>query len=236
MAAITSLGIGLATSAYSIYQGEKQKNEAKKALNNFDRQELENVYADLPISTVGSDFLAEQNSRTSAQLIGASQQSGSRGVLSAIPKIQAFSNDANKEGQAYLDKQVQDRNRLVASDNQRIQGIQENRDNAELAGIGQQMEVGQAYTDQGIRGASNALMSGARNIDFTGDGSYNENQGLTPDGLPMNGSQTPNNINTGLLYTRDTLNSVFSPTRAIQRMDANEELYGRYQPKPYGLG
>ena len=167
MAAVTSLAIGAAVSGYSIYQGEKQKKEAKKALNNLDQQALENVYQDLPISTVGSDVLKEQNSRTTSQLVGASRNAGIRGVLSEVPKIQSFSNDANREGQAYLDNQVQDRNRLIASDNQRIQGMEEQRYNAELAGIGQLMEVGQAYTDQGIRGLGNTLMSGAKNIDFS---------------------------------------------------------------------
>jgi hypothetical protein len=227
MAAITSVAIAAVSAGYSIYQGAKQKSEAKKALNNFDRQELDNVYADMPVSMVGSDFLAEQNSRTTASLLNGARQAGSRGIFSSIPRIQAFSNDANREGQAYLDTQFQERNRLLASDKQRIQGIQENRDNAELAGIGQQMEVGQAYLDQGIRGAGNALISGARNIDFTGDGSYNEQQGLTFDGLPKNGMAASTNPN--ILYTRATLDSIFSPRTQTPR------LYNDYKPSPYGL-
>lgn len=222
MAAVTSLAIGAAVSGYSIYQGEKQKKEAKKALNNLDQQALENVYQDLPISTVGSDFLKEQNSRTTSQLVGASRNAGIRGVLSAVPKIQSFSNDSNREGQAYLDGQVQDRNRLIASDNQRIQGMEEQRYNAELAGIGQLMEVGQAYTDQGIRGLGNTLMSGARTL----EAEKKERDGENPFSGTFNDRYS--HLTGNYLNGYSSIPNIQSPSEM--------SLFNQLKPNSYGLG
>ena len=221
------LGLGLAQSGFSLFTGIKAKKEAKAALANLDVPTLENVAENIQISTVGSDFLAEQNSRTTSQMSAGARNAGIRGVLSGIPKIQSFSNDANREGQAYLDNQVQDRNMLYAQDEQNLRGMRENRYQQELAGIGQQMESGQAYVDQGIRGAAAAINYGARNIDFSGDGSYNEQQGLPDVGAPTMG---------GSFYTKNTLNQVFSPSQiAMGRLGGNNSIYGMYQPKTGGV-
>ncbi len=228
-AAVTGVAISAAVAGYSIYQGEKKKKEAEVAHKNIDIPTLENVYQDLPISTVGSDFLKEQNSRTTSQLVGASRNAGIRGVLSAVPKIQSFSNDANREGQAYLDNQVQDRNRLIASDNQRIQGMEEQRYNAELAGIGQLMEVGQAYTDQGIRGLRNTAISGAKNIEA------GRNQGTE-----YFQTESLESINKRLLQGYGSIREynaipkLMSEQKPSVGKDSN--LYTNYKPDAYGLG
>lgn len=166
MAAITSAVISGATAGYSIFNGERQKKEAKKALNALEVPVLENVYEDLPISTQGSDLLREENGRTTASLIEASRNAGSRGVYSAIPRIQAQNNEQNKEAQLYIDNQIQKRNSLIAQDERRIQGINEGRYNAELEGIGQLQAAGEQNTFNGIRGLANTAISAANNISF----------------------------------------------------------------------
>lgn len=233
MAAVTGVAISAAVAGYSIYQGEKRKSEAKKAMNNLDQQALENVYEDIPISRVGSDYLAEQNSRTTSQLVGASRNAGIRGVLSAVPRIQAMSNDANKEGQVYLDNQIQERNRLIASDNRRIQGMEEQRYNQELAGIGQLMEVGQAYTDQGIRGLGNAAIMGAKAIEAGqngGDGGE-DYSGLS--GKEKRLARREIRRNSGYNYgLADTSYMSGLP----ELMNPSNSLYDSLKPDPYGLG
>ena len=168
MAAVTTAAIGVASSGYQIYKGAQDAKDAKEALNNFERQELTNVYENMPISTLGSDLIKEENSRISSTQVNALRQSGIRGILGGIPKIQSENNRSNLQAQRLLDDQVIKRNYAISRDNQRIQGVQEQRDNADLAGIGQQLQTGRQNTFNGIRGVGNSLIYGANNIDFGG--------------------------------------------------------------------
>lgn len=242
-AAVTGVAISAAVAGYSIYQGEKKKSEAKKAMNNLDQQALTNVYEDIPISTAGSDYLKEQNSRTTAQLVGATRNAGIRGVLSAVPKIQAMSNDANKEGQVYLDNQVNERNKLIASDNRRIQGMEEQRYNQELAGIGNLMEVGQAYTDQGIRGLGNTLISGARAIEAEKNGGEDNGDysGLTGKERRLARRAIRENNESDYMiddssYYMGRLPEILSPSEMRINQSQRGSLYNNLKPDPYGLG
>jgi hypothetical protein len=167
MAAITTAAIGVAGAGFQIYQGMQQKKDAENALNEFERQDLENVYENMPISTLGSDLMREESGRTASTQVEASRAAGIRGIMGAVPKIQAQNNLQNRQAQIDLDSQVQKRNYSIAGDNQRIQGMQEQRDNADLAGIGQQMQAGQQNTFDGLRGLGNAAISGANNMDLT---------------------------------------------------------------------
>lgn len=119
---------------------------------NLETPELENVFSDMPVSTLGSDIAREEASRNTASLVNASRQAGTRGVFSSIPRIQSLNNEANRRNQLELDTRIDRRNELVARDNQRIQGVDENRYSQELAGIGQLMDVGNAQTMAGLRG------------------------------------------------------------------------------------
>jgi hypothetical protein len=159
-------GVALAGSGLQIAQGMRQEREANSALNDFERQDLENVYSDMPISLLGSNLRREDASQTTANLTEAARGSGIRGVFGALPRIQASSNQAARVNQLDVDDQVMRRNFAIAGDEGRIQGIQENRDNQDLAGIGQLMSVGQQNQQSGISGAFNS--AGLIGSGFTG--------------------------------------------------------------------
>ena len=160
MAAATSIlmgGAALAGSALQIDQGLKQTKEGEAALNDFERQELQNIFEDMPISLLGSNIRREDTSQMNANLTDAARNSGIRGVFGALPRIQAMGNQAARQNQLDVDNQVMKRNYAIAGDEGRIQGMQENRDNQDLAGIGQQIAVGQQNTMSGIGSAFNSL-------------------------------------------------------------------------------
>lgn len=165
MAVISGTILAAGTAAYSIAQAEKQKREARKALNSYERQELDNPYKELPLSTVGSDLMREETGRTAATLTDAASRFGIRG-MSAIPAIQSNINSANQEGRNYLDQQDIRRQYAIAQGEQNVQGLQETREREDLAGIGNLMNVGNQNMQQGIGMGLNALMYGARNINF----------------------------------------------------------------------
>jgi hypothetical protein len=174
MAAITTAALGVGMSAYQIYQGQKQKSEANRALNDYERQELDNAYKDIQISTMGSDLLREENARTSAGLVDSMQQAGSRAIIGGVPKVVGATNQINQQAAKMLDDQFMNREYAIAGDNARIEGITENRDVANINALSSQAQAGQQDMWSGMMGAASGLAYGAKNIDFSGNGSYNQ--------------------------------------------------------------
>jgi hypothetical protein len=170
-AAITTMAIGAAAAGYQIYQGEQTKKKAQNALDAYKRQDLVNPFKDVQISTMGSDLMREENQRTSADLVDASRNGGIRGVMGGIPKIQAFTNDANREAQVYLDNQVQKRDYAIAGDQTALRDMKEMRDNNNINALSSQMMAGEQNMWSGIRGMGTSLSYGANNIDWSGKGS-----------------------------------------------------------------
>jgi hypothetical protein len=172
MAAATAVALsGLALSGYQAYQGYKNNKDGKDALANYKRQNLaeSNPYKNLQISTVGSDIMRQDNQINSANAIDAMREGGSRGIA-MLPMLSAQNNQANQETRAYLDNQVLKRDYAIAGDQTAIRDMQENRENADLAGIGQQIQTGRQNMWSGIRGMGNSAMYAANNIDWNGDG------------------------------------------------------------------
>ncbi|HYE68033.1 MAG TPA: hypothetical protein VEA58_05435 [Anaerovoracaceae bacterium] len=175
MAAITTAAIGLGTAAYTIYNSEKQRKDAADSLDNYQRQDINNAYEEMPISTFGSDLLREENARTSANMVNALQMGGSRSVFGGIPKVVGMTNQINQEAARNIDGQVINRNYAIAQDNARIEGMTENRDMQNIAALSSQENAGRQGVMNGLMGMGDSIAYGARNIDF-GGGSWNDNE------------------------------------------------------------
>lgn len=168
MAAITTMAVGAGLAAYQTYEGAEKKRKGEKALQDYERQDLKdsNVYKGIPISTVGSDIIREENQRTSANAVDAIRNMGSRGAA-YLPGIISANNNANREARNYLDDQVLKREYAIAGDQSNIRNMTEDRENADLAGIGNQIQVGRQDMWSGFRGIGSAAMYGGNNIDFS---------------------------------------------------------------------
>jgi hypothetical protein len=167
-AAITTTAIGTGLAAYQTYQGKENKRKGEKALRDYDRQDLDasNPYENIPISTVGSDLMREESQRTSANAIDAIRGMGSRGAA-YLPGIISANNTATRGARAYLDDQITKRNYAIAGDETAIRSMKENREEADLAGLGNQIQVGRQDMWSGLRGLGNSAIYGANNIDFS---------------------------------------------------------------------
>ncbi|EHQ41535.1 hypothetical protein [Myroides odoratus] len=152
MAAITSASIGLAAAGASIYQGEQQKKKAKEEMNSYQRQELDNAFERVGISTVGTDLMREEAQRTTANIVDALQGGGSRG-LALLPAVQANTNQVNRQIQKDIDDQIIQRDYAIAGEDSRIMGIKEQRDNQNIAALGSQYMAGEQNMWNGINGA-----------------------------------------------------------------------------------
>lgn len=172
MAAITTSAIGLASSGFQAYQGMEQKRKAQKALQDYDRQDLNksNPYENIAVSTVGSDLMREESQRNSANVVDAMRNGGSRGIA-MLPQVVANNTRANQESRSYLDDQINKRSYAIAGDQTQIRGMKEERENADIAGLGQQMQAGRQDMWSGIRGVGSSLMYAANNVDWSKDGS-----------------------------------------------------------------
>jgi len=166
-AAITTVALSAAAAGYQVYQGQQQKKQAQKALNDYDRQDLDtsNPYENMPISTVGSDLLREENQRSNANAVDALRNGGARGIA-MIPQVVANNNTQNRETRAFLDDKITKRDYAIAGDETAIRGMQEDRENADLAGLGQQLQVGGQNMWSGIRGLASSAMYAANNNSF----------------------------------------------------------------------
>lgn len=176
MAAATAIALGgLAMSGYQAFQGAQNAKKANRAINNYQRQDLDksNAYQNMQISTIGSDVMNEQNQINSANAIEAMRAGGSRGI-GMLPSVAAQNNRANQDTGAYLDDQVTKRNYAIAGDKINIRGMKEDRENADLAGLGQQLQTGRQDMWSGIRGVGSSAMYAANNIDWNGDGETNQ--------------------------------------------------------------
>lgn len=151
-AAITSAALGVAVAGASIYQGEQQKKKAKAELNAYERQELNNSFENVGISTVGTDLMREEAQRTTANIVDALQGGGSRG-LALLPAVQANTNQVNRQIQKDIDDQIIQREYAIAGEDSRIMGIKEQRDNQNIAALGSQYMAGEQNTWNGINGA-----------------------------------------------------------------------------------
>lgn len=178
MAAVTTGVIGIAAAGYQVYNAQQQKKKAQNELNDYERQELNNAFENVKISTMGSDLLREENARTSGSLVDATRMGGARTVIGGIPKIVAGTNEVNQQAAKMLDDQVQQREYAIAGDNARIEGITENRDNANISALSSQIDSANQDFWNGINSgitSANYLMKGVEGIK-----SNNKNNSKTP--------------------------------------------------------
>lgn len=193
MAGITSAVLGTGMGLYQAFSGSNREDNANRALNDYERQELDNAYKDIQISTMGSDLLREENARTSAGLIDTMQQAGTRAIIGGVPKVIGATNQINQQAAKMIDDQVMNRDYAIAGDNARIEGITENRDNANINALSSQSQAGRQDMWSGIMGTASGLAYGAKNIDFGGEGSWNQRNGVA--NSIVNSEKSPSNDN-----------------------------------------
>lgn len=191
-----SAGIGI----YQTIQGAKEKRDAQKELENYKRQELENVAEDLQASTLGADRKLAEQSRLASTQIGALQGGGTRALLGGLGRVEAGNQAVNDQITADLDQQRKDIDAMIASDNANIRNMQENRENADINALSSQYQSGKNYMNMGIGNALQGIGSvanqfGKRAIDEPPippkiDFSSNNSKSTTPNNALSTGVMT----------------------------------------------
>ena len=195
MPAVTTIALGasaVAGGAKAIF-GASQAKRARNAINNYQRQDLtnSNVFKNIGVSTLGSDYLREESARTTSGIVDVLRAGGIRGVLGGLPGVVAQNRTMNREGQNYLDNQVIKRDYAIAQDDARIRSMIEQREYQDLAGLGAQLNAGQQNMWNGIGDVTSAFSSFANTAEAFGGKTpqvSSVNAGIQPTGIQSVGS------------------------------------------------
>jgi hypothetical protein len=160
MGAMTAIAAtGALASGIQAISGAKQRRDAKNALENYQRQNLENVAEGLQVSTLGADLQREEQARLASSQVGALQGAGARGLLGGLGRVEAGNQMMNREIAANLDAQQKQIDQMYAQDQANIRGMQEQREVSDIAGLSSQYNAGNAMLWQGIGGIAQSGMS-----------------------------------------------------------------------------
>ena len=132
--------------------GASRANKAKKALENYQRQELKNVTEGLRVSTLGAEMQTQEAQRRFATTVDALQSGGVRGLVGGLGAAEQQQQQVQQQIGANLDQQQAQIERMRAQDEARIQGMQEAREQQDIAGMGAELAAGRQAVQSGIGG------------------------------------------------------------------------------------
>lgn len=188
-----SAGMGL----YQTITGAQEKRNAQKSLENYKRQELENVAKDLQVSTLGADRQLAEQSRLASTQIGALQGGGTRALLGGLGRVEAGNQAVNDQITADLDQQQKQIDQMVAQDNANIRNMQENRENADINALSSQYQAGKQDMNMGLGNIVQGVGSVANQFGGTGAkttdaiGNPTDTTSMTPNNALSTGVMTP---------------------------------------------
>lgn len=153
--AIATAGVGLLGGAAKFFEGQAQQNKAQAAIDKFRFSELQNPYKSQRVSTIGADRQLEQASQQSATALEALRESGVRGVIGGTPQVLSQGQQLTQGITADLDRQQKQLDLAAAQQDVRNQELRRQAETQELAGFGQQMNVGMGMKYGGLSNLAN---------------------------------------------------------------------------------
>lgn len=147
--------IGTGVGLYQTIQGAKEKRDAQRALDSYQRQELENVQEGRTVSTLGSDLQREEQARLASSQVDALRGGGTRALVGGLGRVESGNQRVNQQIGADLDMQQKEIDAAIAQDDANIRGMQENRENADIAALSSQYQAGKQDQNTGM---GNTLM------------------------------------------------------------------------------
>lgn len=145
-----SAGLGIIGGISSMIKGDKEKNDAKHALDNYKRQELKNVAEGLQVSTLGSDLQRQEQARLASGQIGALRESGTRGLIGGLGRVEQANQRVMQQTGADLDAQQKQIDQMRAEDESRIRSMQENREINDINALSSQYQAGKQDYNMGF--------------------------------------------------------------------------------------
>lgn len=158
--ALAAAGVSVIGGVTQSIMAAKKARRAQDAIRNYKRQELTNAYDDVRVSTLASELQREELARSTASGVQALRSGGARTVIGGVGNLQERNVLASRAIGADLDRQQTEIDRLKAADEVRIQKMQEDREIADLAGLGNELNTQRQNVTNGI----NTAISGAGSL------------------------------------------------------------------------
>lgn len=159
--------------------GRKMAREARKEIDDYQRQDLTNPYEGLQVSTLGADRQRQDLARSIATLANQAAMGGSRAILGLAPQLLAQQNQQTAQIAAELDQQEKQRQQLIARGNEMVQNMTEVREQQDLAGLGQMWQTGRAET---MNSVNNLVQTGLSTANAFANMQNGGNSGTTNTG------------------------------------------------------
>jgi hypothetical protein len=174
--------IGMAVSAgmggLQMAQANKAKKDAQKNIDGFKRQDLVNPANELQVSALSADRQREDIARTMATYGNLAAMGGSRAIAGLLPNLISQQNSQEAQIAAGLDQQQSQIDQIKANSQLAILNMQEKRDNADLEGLGTQLDLANARGLEAKNTFGTNLANGAMNVLNAGFESMSQGNGF----------------------------------------------------------
>lgn len=186
---LISTAVSAGTSLIQTSAANRAAKKAQDAIDNYQRQDLVNPALGLQVSTLGADRQREDISRTIATMANQAAMGGSRSLLGIAPNLLGQQMQQEQQIAGNLDQQEAQRQAAVAQGEGMVTQMMEQRENADLAGLGNQLNV-----------ARQERANGVNNLIQTGFGAANLALEMNKQGL-FGGGGTGGGSNIGIQTT-----------------------------------
>lgn len=154
---LISTAVSAGTSILQTSAANRAAKKAQEAIDNYQRQDIVNPNLGLQVSTLGADRQREDISRSIATMANQAAMGGSRSILGIAPNLLNAQMQQEQQIAGQLDEQEARRQAAVAQGEGMAMQMTEARENADLAGLGNQLNVARQERANGV---SNLLQTG----------------------------------------------------------------------------
>ena len=159
-----ALGVSAAAGAATAISGAARAKRAKKALQNFKRQELSQTEG-LRVSTLGAELQTEAALQRQATSVDALQAGGVRGLVGGLGRVEAAQGQQQRQISADLDRQQMQIERMQFQEAQSLRQMQESRENFQIGALMSEQQAGQQAVTAGLTQIGSAAMTGLTSMD-----------------------------------------------------------------------
>ena len=147
---LITTAVSAGTSILQTSKANKQAKKTQQAIDNYQRQDIVNPNLGLQVSTLGADRQREDLNRSITMMANQAAMGGSRSLLGIAPNLL---NAQLQQGQSIagtLDQQEANRQQAVAQGEGMVTQMMEQRENADFAGLGNQLNVARQERANGV--------------------------------------------------------------------------------------
>jgi hypothetical protein len=139
LAGLAQAGVGIFGASSQGRRAKKREAAALKALEEYDRQALTNVYAGLTVPKEPFELRTEAVQQAQATAVGALAGAGARGLVGGLGGVQQRTQQGIAQIAAEMEQAQFRLQQMQAEDQARVRAMQEQREQQDIAGLGREL-------------------------------------------------------------------------------------------------